>query len=69
MVDDESGGNWYDHHLDDGEEHACHIDIHLGARIHIGQQGRQKRRKHGGDRGHAHGQGNIALGQVGHDIG
>ena len=69
MVDHETGRDGYDHHLDNGHKHADHIHIHLGARVHVGQKGGEEGRQHGGHRGHAHGQGNIALGEVGHNVG
>ena len=69
VVDHKAQCDGHQHHLDDGEKHVHGVHIHALTGVQQGEQRGEHRSQHGGNGGHADGQGNIALGQVGHHVG
>ena len=59
----------HQHHLDDGHEHAHGVHIHALAGVQQGEQRGEDGSQHGGNSGHANGQGHVALGKIGHHVG
>ena len=68
VVDHKAKCDGHQHHLDDGQEHIYRVHIHALAGIQQGQQRGEEGRQHGGNCGHADGQCNVALGQIGHHV-
>ena len=69
VVDHKAQSDGHQNHLNDGEEHIHGVHIHALTGVQQGQQRGEERSQHGGHGGHADGQGNVALGQIGHDVG
>ena len=69
VVDHEAENDRHEYDLHDGHEHAhvAHVDGLAAEQQH--QCRRDDRGEDGGACRHAHGQGHVALGQVGHDVG
>lgn len=61
--------NGHDDHPQDAEHHAGDVDIDALAGQQPREQGREQGRQQGGDARHAYGQGQVATGQVGDDVG
>ena len=68
VVDHKAQCDGHQHHLDDGQEHIYRVHIHALAGIQQGEQRGEEGRQHGGNGGHADGQCNVALGQIGHHV-
>ena len=68
VVDHKAQCDGHQHHLDDGQEHIYRVHIHALAGIQQGEQRGEEGRQHGGNCGHANGQCNVALGQIGHHV-
>ena len=68
VVDHKAQCDGHQHYFDDGQEHIYRVHIHALAGIQQGQQRGEEGRQHGGNCGHANGQCNVALGQIGHHV-